>query len=185
MMGALSWALGLTLSIVWLDRGFPIPVLIRVAAPMVLTYGSAVGGIFYKRKINIVRLLVVALVLLVLFPVGVALFSPDNTISGQESLALIITVISGTAAFIGAKMIYGEVFNYRLTKKGKLILTEYKGSGTSQWRDPVTDEVHTFIRGYSGVLSKPVGSTTIAVFIDPANPSDYYMDFSYSPQSKE
>lgn len=50
---------------------------------------------------------------------------------------------------------------------------------------PVTDEVHTFVRGYSGILSKPIRSTTIAVFMDPANPSDYYMDLSYSPQSKE
>jgi hypothetical protein len=100
-------------------------------------------------------------------------------------MALMLTVALGTVVFIGAKKIYSAVFNYRLKKRGKLILAEYKGSGVGQWRDPVTDEIHTFVRGYGGILSKPIRSATIAVFVDPANPSDYYMDLSYAPESKE
>lgn len=123
---------------------------------------------------------------LVLFPVAVGLFAGDQGIkSGLDTSALMLTPVLGTSAFIGSKIIYVAVFNYRLKKRGKLILTEYKGSGMSQWRDPVTDEVHTFVRDYTGFLSTPIRSTTIAVFVDPANPSDYYMDFSYSPKSKE
>ena len=184
--GAFSWALGFTLSIVWLDRGSAMPGLIRIAPAMALAYGSVIGGIFYRRRMNIGRLLLVAFVSLVLFPVAVALFAPGHAInSGRDTLALMLTPVLGTSAFIGTKIIYVAVFNYRLKKRGKLILTEYKGSGMSQWRDPVTDEVHTFVRGYSGILSKPIRSTTIAVFMDPANPSDYYMDLSYSPRSKK
>jgi hypothetical protein len=186
MMGAFSWALGFTLSIVWLDRGSAMPGLIRIAPAVALAYGCVIGGIFYRRWMNIRTLLLLAFVSLVLFPVAVALFAPGHAInSGRDTLALMLTPVLGTSAFIGAKIIYVALFNYRLKKRGKLILTEYKGSGMSQWRDPVTDEVHTFVRGYSGILSKPIRSTTIAVFMDPANPSDYYMDLSYSPQSKE
>jgi hypothetical protein len=186
LMGALSWALGFTLSIVWLDRGSAMPGLIRIAPAVALTYGCVIGGIFYRRWMNIGTLLLVAFVSLVLFPVTVALFAPGHAInSGRDSLALILTPVLATSAFIGAKIAYVALFNYQLKKRGKLILTEYRGSGMSQWRDPVTDEVHTFVRGYSGILSKPIRSTTIAVFMDPANPSDYYMDLSYSPQSKE
>ena len=186
MMGAFSWALGFTLSIVWLDRGSAMPGLIRIAPAVALAYGSVMGAIFYRRRMNIRRLLLVAFVSLVLFPVAVALFAPGHAInSGRDTLALMLTPVLGTSAFIGTKNIYVAVFNYRLKKRGKLILTEYKGSGMSQWRDPVTDEVHTFVRGYSGILSKSIRSTTIAVFMDPANPSDYYVDLSYSPRSKE
>ena len=143
-------------------------------------------SIFRRRRLKPYGLFLAAFISLVLFPVAAALFIPDHTIkSGRETWALMLTPIFGTAAFIGTKLIYVAAFNHRLKKRGKLILTEYKGSGMSQWRDPVTDEVHTFVRGYSGILSKPIRSTKIAVFMDPANPSDYYMDLSYSSQSKE
>jgi hypothetical protein len=186
MMGALSWALGLTLSILWFDRGSAMPGLIRIASAVALAYGGVIGGIFHRRRVKLYSLFLVAFFSPVLFPVAVALFVPDHKInSGRDTWALMLTPVLGTLAFLGAKMIYRAVFNYRLKKRGTLILTEYKGSGMSQWRDPVTDEVHTFVRGYSGILSKSIRSTTVAVFMDPANPSDYYMDLSYSPQSKE
>jgi hypothetical protein len=157
MMGAFSWALALTLSIVWFGRRSAIPTLIRIAATVALAYGSVIGGIFHKRRMKILSLFLTAFVSLVLFPVAVALFIPDHTInSGRDTWALMLTPVLGTLAFIAAKLIYIAVFNYRLKKRGKLILTEYKGSGMSQWRDPATDEVHTFVRGYTGIFSKPI-----------------------------
>jgi hypothetical protein len=185
MMGAFSWALGLTLSIVSLDRRPAIPGLIHLTTTVALVYGSVIGAIFHRRRMKPYGLFLVAFVSLVLFPVAVALFIPDHTInSGSDTRTLMLTPVLGTLAFIGTKLIYVVVFNYRLKKRGTLILTEYKGSGMSQWRDPVTDKVHTFVRGYSGMLAKPIRSTTIAVFMDPTNPSDYYMDLSYRSRSK-
>ena len=186
MMGAFSWVLALTLSIVCFDRHSALPGFLGIAPAVALAYGGLIGGIFHRRRIKLYGLFLTAFVSLVFFPVAVALFIPDRTINGtRDTLALMLTSVLGVLAFVAAKRIYVEVFNYRLKKKGKLILTEYKGSGMSQWRDPVTDEVHTFALGYNGVFSKPIRATTIAVFMDPANPSDYYMDFSYSPPSKE
>jgi hypothetical protein len=186
MMGAFSWALALTLSIVWFTRGSTMPALMPAAVPAALAFGGVVGAIFRQRRMKPNGLFLTAFISLVLFPVAVALFIPDHTIkSGRDTWALMLTPVLGNLAFVGTKLIYVAVFNYRLKKRGKLILTEYKGSGMSQWRDPATDEVHTFVRGYRGILSKPIRSTTIAVFMDPANPSDYYMDLSYSPQSKK
>lgn len=186
IIGALSWAMGSTLSIVCLDRGPGMNRLIRIALPVVLAIGSVVGGIFYKRKTNVrVKNLVALLLFLeVLTLVAVALFAGGLYIS-RETLAVLAAPVLSVAAFIGNKWIQNCAFNYLLKKKGKLVLTEYKGSGESQWRDPVTDEVHTFVCGFRGPLSKRIRSSTIAVFIDPANPSDYYMDLSYSPKSKE
>jgi hypothetical protein len=96
-----------------------------------------------------------------------------------------VASVFSVAVFIGSKWIQNCAFNHRLKKKGKLILTEYKGSGESQWRDPATDQVHTFVCALSGTLSKRIRTNTVAVFIDPANPGDYYMDLSKSPGSKE
>jgi hypothetical protein len=186
MMGAFSWALALTLSIVCFDRRSAMRGLLRIAPAVALAYGGVIGGIFHRRRMKPYGLFLTAFVSLVLFPVAVALFIPDHTInSGRDTWALMLTPVLGILAFITNKLIFVAIFNYRLKKGGKLILTEYKGSGMSQWRDPVTDEVHTFVRGYNGVFSKPIRATTIAVFMDPANPSDYYMDLSYRPQSKE
>jgi hypothetical protein len=185
MMGAVSWVLGLTLSIVCLDRHPPIPGFIRHAIAVALAYGSLIGAIFYRRRMKPYGPFLAAFVSLLLFPIAVALFLPDRTISTfGDTSTLMLTPVLGTLVFIVNKLIYVVVFNYHLKKKGKLILTEYKGSGISQWRDPVTDEVHTFVRGYNGIFSKPIRSTMLAVFVDPANPCDYYMDFSYFPQSK-
>ena len=131
-------------------------------------------------------LLLAAFVSLALTPVAVTLFTPGRSLdSPRDAGAIMLTPVLGTAAFIASKMIYGAVFDHRLKKRGKLVWAEYKGSGISQWRDPVTDEVHTFVRGHIGILSKTMPSAMVAVFMDPANPSDYYMDLSYSPQSKE
>jgi hypothetical protein len=186
MMGAFSWALALTLSIVCFDRRSAMRGLLRIAPAAAFAYGGVIGGIFHRRRMKPYGLFLTAFVSLVLFPVAVALFIPDHTInSGRDTWALMLTPVLGILAFITTKLIYVAVFNYRLKKRGKLILTEYKGSGMSQWRDPVTDEVHTFVRGYNGIFSKPIRATTIAVFMDRANPSDYYMDLSYRPQSKE
>lgn len=184
IMGGFSWILGLTMSVMWLDRGSTTGVM-RVAVPVVFVYGCTIGVIFYKRTVHMGKLFWAAFVSLVLTPVAVALFSPGRAIdSHRDSLALMLTPVLGNAAFLASKIIYRAVFNHRLKTRGKLVLTEYKGSGMSQWRDPVTDEVHTFVRDRSGIPSKPLRATTIAVFVDPANPSDYYMDFSYSSQSK-
>jgi len=183
MMGAFSWVLGLTLSIVWFNRGSAMPAMMRIAAAVALAYGGVIGAIFPRRRMKPYGLFVTAFASLVLFLVAVGVFI--HTInSGPDTWALMLTPVLGTLAFIGTKLIYVAFFNYRLKKRGKLILTEYKGSGMSQWRDPVTDEVHTFVRGYSGILSKPIQSTTVAVFMDPANPSDYYMDLSYRPNRR-
>jgi hypothetical protein len=133
---------------------------------------------------NIGRLAVIAFVSVVLTPVAVGLVAPGHAVGGRDTIALMLTPVLGEAAFIGTKMIYGAVFNHLLKKRGKLIWAEYKGSGISQWRDPVTDEVHTFVRGYRGTLSKPIGSRMVGVFMDPASPSDYYVDFSLSPEPK-
>jgi hypothetical protein len=186
IIGALSWAMGSTLSIVCLDRGPGMNRLIRIALPVVLVIGSVVGGIFYKRKTNVrvMKLVGLLLGLEMLTLIAVALFA-GGLYNSRDTLAVLASPVLSVAAFIGNKWIQNCAFNYRLKKRGKVVLTEYKGSGESQWRDPVTDEVHSFACGFRGTLSKRIRSSTIAVFIDPANPSDYYMDLSYSPKSKE
>jgi TIR domain len=186
IIGALSWAMGSTVSVVWLDRSPGMNGLIRVALPVVLVIGGVVGGIFYKRKtkVRVKNLFALFLFLEILTLVAVAPFAGGLNAYG-DTLAVVVSPIVSVAAFVANKWIQNCALNYRLKKRGKLVFSEYKGPGESQWRDPVTDEVHTFVRGFRGPLSERVRSKTIAVFIDPANPSDYYMDLSYSPKSKE
>jgi hypothetical protein len=46
--------------------------------------------------------------------------------------------------------------------------------------------VHVFVsKDFSGDPSKRIRSNTIAVFVDPSNMKDYYMDLSYSAQTAD
>lgn len=196
VIGACFWGLGSLLSIFWLDRGPARYIFLRLAPLLGLVWGAAIGAILYRPRRGIRVLLLVAFpfvgVTLIILPLWASVYSPPRlsaaTNAGSDNLALVLAPVFGAAAFIGGKRIQNRVFNYRLKKRGKLLLTEYKGFAAgivSQWRDPRTDEVHTFVRKYRGNPSRAIRSNTIAVFVDPTDLSDYYMDLSYSPQSKD
>jgi hypothetical protein len=196
IVGALAWALGSMLSILCFDRGPAVHTLTRIEGLFGLICGGSVGAIFYKPRRKLGALVLVAFPFAVLthlvLPASMALFLPAflpaaAADSSDGNLSFVLAPVLGTATFIGAKLIQDCALNYRLRKKGKLLLTEYKGFRdgiVSQWRDPLTDEVHTFVRKYRGNPSKRIRSNTIAVFVDPANPSDYYMDLSYSANER-
>lgn len=204
VIGAFSCSFASLLCVFWLDRGPARYTLLRLDSVLGLVYGAVVGAILYKPRREMRVLLLVALpfvfLMFIILPAVWALVhltsgasgptdpASANSASDADSLAVVLAPVFAAAALIASKRIQDGVLNYRLKKKGKLLLTEYKGFSegiVSQWRNPLTDEVHTFVRKYRGNPSKQIRSNTIAVFVNPTDPSEYYMDPSYSPKSKK
>lgn len=111
-------------------------------------------------------------------------------------LTILLATLLGAATLIAGKRVETRVRGYWLKKRGKLLLTEYKGlhydrseehngdhfiQVVSQWRDPVTDELYTFLsEPFGRDPSQRIRSTSISVFVDPRNFENYYMELSSS-----
>lgn len=212
MRGALCWALGSTLAVVLLD---PNPRMHGDALAIALSglvCGAAVGAIFYKPRIHMGKLLPIGflfggisffltlgIAFLVASPaVRSAAGADTDSAGGVGSLTLLLAAFLGAATLVAGKRTETGVRRYRVKKKGKLLLTEYKGlqydkteehngnhyvQVVSEWRDPVTDELHIFLS--EKFLRDPsylIRSTSIAVYVDPANFDNYSMDLSISAE---
>lgn len=104
--------------------------------------------------------------------------------AGDMNGPALLADLVGYLAWVTGKAIEDRFLINRLKRKGKLLLTEYKriegGRIVSEWRDPKTDEVHSFCSEPSGRdPSTLVRTTTVAVFVNPTNLKEYYMDLSF------
>jgi hypothetical protein len=77
----------------------------------------------------------------------------------------------------------------RLRSQGQRLLTEFQSLTNdhvvSAWRNPETDEVHTFQS--DAIRRDPstfVRTTSIPVFVNPSDLSEYFMDLSSSDRIK-
>jgi len=122
--------------------------------------------------------------------VGMAVYLPSYALFGRKLSAgnmngpALLADVVGYLAWVAGKAIEDRFLINRLKMKGKLLLTEYKriegGQVFSEWRDPKTDEVHSFCSEKSGRdASTLVQRTTVAVFVNPTDLQDYYVDLSF------
>jgi hypothetical protein len=109
----------------------------------------------------------------------------EKPIESMRGEAMGATLV-GFLVFFAGKLLEDRFLIRRLRKRGKLLLTEYRRFDpthiVSEWCNPETREVHVFqgrIRGRD--ISRLVRTATIAVFVNPDNLTDYYMDFSVEP----
>lgn len=110
----------------------------------------------------------------------------ENSIESIGGEAFGATFV-GFLAFFAAKLLEDRFLIRRFRRRGKLLLTEYRRFDdfhvVSEWCDLETGEKHVFqgaTRGHD--ISKLVRTTTIAVFVNPDNFADYYMDFSFESE---
>jgi hypothetical protein len=111
------------------------------------------------------------------------LFKAEDANGSMKGEALVAALI-GYLIFVGAKLLEDRALIRRLKTRGRLLLTEYRGFDgaqlVSEWRDPETHQVHMFhgaVRGDDP--AKFVRTAIIAVFVNPGDFTDYYMDLSF------
>jgi len=201
LLGWLSWAIGSLFPALLSAHGWAASVGVGIAA---FVPGGMWGAIAYKRKLSIrVFAPVVAisgLVLFILAYVGsTSLFSLPPTSNERMLLGALL----GCGTFLLGWIFEMRWFDTQLKRNGRLLLTEYKGVRlntseshgdnnrhyvrvVSEWRDPVTDQVYEFLsRDFANDPSERIRSSTIAVFVNPNNFEDYYMDLGSSTRKKD
>jgi hypothetical protein len=135
----------------------------------------------------------------VIFIFGFELAAYLLSVDGISNERMLLGDLLGLGSFTLGWLLEARLSAEQLKRKGKLLLTEYRGirrdsseihnnrqyvQVVSEWRDPGTDQVHVFVsRDFSGDPSKRIRSNTIAVFVDPHNMKNYYMDLSYSAKT--
>jgi hypothetical protein len=122
-----------------------------------------------------------------------SLIRAEKPIESMRGEAIGATLV-GFLVFFAGKLLEDHFLIRRLRRQGRLLLTEYRKFdktssaslwGThivSEWCEPETRQVHVFqgaTRGHD--VSKLVPTGTIAVFVNPDNFTDYFMDFSFEP----
>ena len=116
---------------------------------------------------------------------------------------MLLGALLGCGTFLLGWIFEMRWFDTQLKRNGRLLLTEYKGVRlntseshgdnnrhyvrvVSEWRDPVTDQVYEFLsRDFANDPSERIRSSTIAVFVNPNNFEDYYMDLGSSTRKKD
>jgi hypothetical protein len=182
-IGATSWGIGSVLPAFLLHGGRQRFSALVVGAVLGLLCGMLLGACCKPRmpKRSLVPLGIAS------FLIGMFVYLPSYNLmlSGDNvnGLALLANVVGYVGWAIG-KTVEDRFLIHRLKKKGTLLLTEFTemsgGQVVSEWRDPKTDEVHTFRSNASSRdPSTLVQTTTIAVFANPDNLSEYYMDLSF------
>lgn len=199
LLGWLSWAVGSALPALLSAHSRAASVGVGIAA---FVPGGMWGAIVYKRKVSIrVFAPVVAISGFVVFIVAYMVFIFLLSLPPASNERMLLGALLGIGTFLLGWMLEMRWFDTRLKKNGRLLLTEYKGvrlntseshdnnrhyvQVVSEWRDPVTDQVYEFLsRDFANDPSERIRSSTIAVFVNPNNFQDYYMDLSSAKARK-
>ncbi len=197
LLGALAWAVGAGLPVVLSGRGWTTFHLLLAPGFSSLVCGGLSGAALYKRRASVrnwgpVIWIAGFVIFIFAFELAAYLFS----VGGISSGSVLLGDLLGLGSFTLGWLVEARLSADQLKKKGKLLLTEYRGvrrdsseihnnrqyvQVVSEWRDPETNQVHVFVsRNFSGDPSKRIRSNTIAVFVDPHDMKNYYMDLSYS-----
>jgi hypothetical protein len=202
LLGGLAWAVGAGLPIILSGRGWTTFHLLLAPGFSSLVCGGLSGAALYKRRASVRKWgPVIWIAGFVIFIFGFELAAYLFSVGGISNVIVRVLLgdLLGLGSFTLGWLLEARLSAEQLKSKGKLLLTEYRGirrdssemhnnrqyvQVVSEWRDPGTDQVHVFVsRDFSGDPSKRIRSNTIAVFVDPHNMKNYYMDLSYSAKT--
>lgn len=198
-IGWLSWGVGCLLPVLFSAHGWETSLGVGITA---VVPGGIWGAVVYKRKVSIrIFAPVVAISGFIAFVFAYLVFVFLLSLSAASNERMLLGALLGCGTFLLVWVLEMRWFDSRLKKNGRLLLTEYKGIRVntseshnnrhfvrvvSEWRDPMTDRVYEFLsRDFANDPSERIRSSTIAVFVDPNNFEDYYMDLSYSAKTKK
>ena len=184
LLGGLAWAVGAGLPVILSGRGWTTFHLLLAPAFPAFILGGLFGAALYKRRASVRKWgPFIWTAGFILFIFGFMLAAYLFSVYGVSNERMLLGGLLGPGSFTLGWLLEARLSAEQLKKKGKLLLTEYRGvrhdsseihndrqyvQVVSEWRDPGTDKVHVFVsRDFSGDPTKQIRSNTIAVFVAP------------------
>ena len=192
-LGALSWIIGSELAAIVFDRNSMLRSALVSGALAGLLAGGTLGAL-YKQRLK--KSSAIPIGIFAWFLQFLLIYLPIYSILGISSKAggfsasLFFGPMLGYAFWVAGKKMQDRAAVRRLRSQGHRLLTEFQSLTNdhvvSAWRNPETDEVHTFQSdAVSWDPSAFVGTTSIPVFVNPSDLSEYFMDLSSSDRIKK